>query len=328
VNNIAQFSPAEYVSRLHNLVVPGYKGYEGGIVALSSYSSANTMFTGAGSDTAKNRNAFRAALNEIVKGKPEAAFVASEACGRVFSGQGMPDDIIAVWATVVKYEGEYRKQAALKKFFEKADYLQAMADGGCIGMDCIGFVGTYLAAAGVTTNYPGGVPLSYSSDDRFPLVSSVADIGANSVVMLTNGMHIQIIDEVTSRKENQVTVDLCQSASGGPQTNSNVTISAGGGSYLPVDEFRGKMAAARARGEFESGFLGEWTGPDSGKLNAYEGYLRRTMTQQGKSLGWKGGAIFQLGAGMDMGVNPANPVSGSVYVGTMKGGLSVRTPSP
>ena len=321
--NIAQFRPARHVSNLHNLVVPGYAGYEGGVVALTCYSSANTMFTPGGSTPAQNRDAFSGALGRITTGKPEHAFVRSEECRRVFSGQGMSDDIISVLAAVVRYESQFRAVPALRSFFAQADYLQAMLDAGCIGMDCIGFVGTYLAAAGVTNGYEGRRPLDYSA--YFPFATSLADVHENSIVMLTNGMHIQIIDRITSRQANSVTVELCQSSTGGPQVNMGVTISAAGGSFLPVDDFRAKMDAARLHGTYDAAFESQWGGSGD-KNNAYETYLRRTLTVRGENFGWHGGEIFHLGAGYDAGVFPANPVSGSVYVGTMRGDLTVRAP--
>ena len=41
-----------------------------------------------------------------------------------------------------------------------------------------------------------------------------------------------------------------------------------------------------------------------------------------QGLGYMGGAIFQLSGGGQ----PVNPVAGSVYVGTMTGGLKLKTP--
>lgn len=324
MTTIAQFSPAQYVDNLKHLAIPGYSGFAGGIVAITSYSSANTMFTRTGSSSARSRDALSVAIHHITRGRPEHAFVVSDHGRRVFSGQGMPDDLIAMWAIVVTYEAEFRAVAALAPFFATPNYLQAMADAGCIGMDCIGFVGTYLGASGVTNGYVGRVPLGYSSS--FPLVTGLDGIQDNSVVMLTNGMHIQIINRVTARHANYLDVELCQSSGpGGPQKNLGVRISAGGGSYLPVDQFREQMRQARGHGVYAPDFETNWNGQGD-KNNAYESYLRRTMTEQNRTVGWHHGAIFQLGAGSASGANPANPVHGSVYVGTMRGGLAVRTP--
>ena len=314
---IAQFSPSQYVANLHSLAVPGYSA---GTVAITQYSSGNTMFTPGHSSPAQNRDALSGALRRITVGKPEHDFVHGGRCRRVFSGQGMPEDIIAVWAIVVRYESEFRAVAALAPFFAQANYLQAMADASCIGMDCIGFVGTYLASAGVTPGYQGRRPLDYSA--QFRLVTNLDGVHANSVVLLTNGMHIQIIDRITARHPNSVTVDLCQSTSGGPQTNHGVTISVAAGNYLPVDEFRARMNAARTQGTYLADFESTWNGAGD-KRNAYESYLRRTMTVRGQNFGWHGGEIFQLGAGS----GPQNPVPGAVYVGTVAGDISVRTPA-
>ena len=314
MHNIAQFTPYQYVNKLWNLVVPGYIGYPGGQVSLTTYLSANSLFGGA--STANN---LLGLIRKIVTGKPEAAAASSAGFARVFSGQGMPSDIIAAMSIVNKYQDEFRAEATIKKYFEKADFLQEMVDHGCFGHDCIGFVGTYLAEAGVTTGYEGRVPLGYL--DFFKPAKTLDDIGPRSVVTLTNGMHIQMINELVEFHPNYIKVDLCQSTHpGGPQCNVGVTLKAGGGSFLPVEEFRAALAQKTYQSEFEADNEARKTKGE--KPRVYEMYLRAKLTKLGVQNGYLGGAIFQL---LPDG-NPQNPVGGSVYVGTMKDGLLLKTP--
>src|SRR5262245_7376029 len=181
--NVAKFTPDEYVKKLWNLPVPNYAGYPGGLVSLTTYLSANSLFGGA--STANN---LLGLIRKIVKDKPESTTVGSANFDRVFSGQGMPSDIVAAMSIINKYQDAFRREATLKKFFEKSDFLQAMVDGGCFGHDCIGFVGTYLAEAGVTAGYEARRPLDYLS--VFKPATKLDDIGPRSVVTLTNGLHI------------------------------------------------------------------------------------------------------------------------------------------
>ncbi len=279
MHNIAQFRPHEYVNKLWNLVVPNYVGYPGGLVSLTTYLSANSLFGGA--STANNLFGL---IRKIVKDKPESAVVAPANFGRVFSGQGMPGDIVAAMSIVNKYQDAFRKEATLKKFFEKTDFLQAMVNGGCFGHDCIGFVGTYLAEAGVTPGYEGRRPLDYLS--FFKPVTKLDDIGPRSVVTLTNGMHIQMIDELTEFHANYIKVYLCQSSSGdeaGPQCNAGVTLSAGGGDYLPVEEFRAALAAKTYQSEFEADNAARKSRGEQPRV--YEMYLRAKLTQPNREVG-------------------------------------------
>jgi hypothetical protein len=313
MHNIAQFTPYDYVNKLWNLVVPGYSGYPGGMVSLTTYLSANSLFGGA-----STANGLLLLIRKVVKGKPEASVASLDGFSRVFSGQGMPNDIVAAMSIVNKYQDEFRQEPSLKKFFAKTDFLQEMVDGGCFGHDCIGFVGTYLAAAGVTTGYEGRRPLDYLN--VFKPASNLDDIGPRSVVTLTNGMHIQMIDELTEFNANFIKVFLCQSSTGGPQCNAGVTLSAGGGDYLPVETFRAALAAKTYQSDFEADNAARKGRGEPARV--YEMYLRSRLTEHNKMTGYMGGAIFHISADG----NPANPVGGSVYVGTMPGGLSIRTP--
>jgi hypothetical protein len=300
--NIAQISPWEYVDKLWEIEVPGYSGYPGGIVSIRTYLSANTMFGGA-----NRASALLGTLRRIVRTVGYGSYVTDGDAARVFTGQGSIDQFVEVFIFMNENRKLLQKEPALKAYFVADDWIQAMIDGFCFGQDCIGFMGTYLAEAGVEAGYVGRRPLDYAS--VFKPVQSLDQIEHRSVVMLTNGMHVQIIDEVTSRETGKITVDLCQSSKGGPQKNVSVTISAGGGKYLDVDKFRAALAKWKAAHPGES-------------ANEQETLLRQQYTTENyRGLGFGGGAIFQLASNGE----PANPVAGSVYVGTMPGGLSVRT---
>jgi hypothetical protein len=63
--------------------------------------------------------------------------------------------------------------------------------------------------------------------------------------MLATGLHIQIINTVRERKNDRVVVGLCQGSKAGPQVNLKVTLKAGGGNYLPVEEFRAALGSKK-----------------------------------------------------------------------------------
>jgi hypothetical protein len=313
MKSVAQFAPWEYVNKLHDMHVPGYTGFPDGSVTLRSYMSANPMFGG-------NANAavLRKALIDIVKDKPEAGFPKTPGFERVFTGQGLRSDMIAVMSIVNTYQAQFKAVPGLVKYFKEKDFLQAMADDACFGLDCIGFVGTYLVDSGLEDSYVGRRPLDYTA--VFPPVQSLDEIKDYSVVMLTNGLHIQMIDTVNERKAGQIVVDLCQSTKGGPQTNFSVTIRSGGGDYLPVPEFRAALAGKTYAQDHAADNAARQSRGE--KARDYESYLRARMTQKNVSIGYAGGAIFQLGANGE----PQNIVGGSVYIGVASGGLSIRTP--
>jgi hypothetical protein len=312
MNPIAQFSPYDYYRKLMDLQVPGYEGYPGGAVAISSYVSANAMFGG-------NSNAatLSLALQKIVRNKPEAGLTQTASFSRVFTGQGSPGDFISAMSIINKYKDEFKAEPSLAKYFREADFLQAMANGTCFGLDCIGFVGTYLVDAGVESSYVGRRPLDFAAS--FKPVQSLDQIKDLAVVMLTSGSHIQIIDVVTERGKDSITVDLCQSSSGGPQCNVGVTIRGGGGDYLPVEKFRAAVASKEYAQEHADDNAARQR--EGKKTRDYETYLRAKLTEHNVVRGYGSGTIFQLFANGE----PKNPVGGSVYVGVAQNGLKVKT---
>jgi hypothetical protein len=312
MTNVLQFAPCAYVSKLLNLKVPDYSGAPDGVVKLSTYLSANAHFGGSAA-----ASVLLQAIRTVVKNKPEQSIASTTEFARVFTGQGMPGDTMAAWVILNKYQDEFRKIESLKKYFKETNFLQAMVDGKCFGLDCIGFVGTYFASAGLTVGYQAMRPLDYAN--RFKPVKSIDEIDDRCIIMLTSGEHIQIIDEVILWTDTTVTLVLCQSSSGGPQTNVSVTLSAGGGSYLPVDDFRKALSGKTRTDDYNSDQADR--AQKGLKSRDYETYLRATMTQANQPFGYMGGAIFQLSRNG----RTANPVGGSVYVGRMPGGLPLAS---
>lgn len=313
MNQVAQFSPYDFYSKLTDLQIPGYQGYPDGKVAITSYLSANASFGGN-----SKASTLSMALQRIVKNKPEFALTQGPGFYRVFTGQGSRDNFITAMSIVNKYQGEFKAVKEIAKYFSSADFLQAMVDDACFGLDCIGFVGTYLVDASLEASYVGRRPLDYTA--LFAPVQSLDQIQDLAIVMLTNGLHIQMIDEVTERGNGFVKVDLCQSSSGGPQSNVGVTIRSGGGDYLPVEEFRQALASKQYADEHAKDNAARQR--EGKRERDYETYLRAKLTKPNTTLGFGGGAIFQLVANGE----PKNPVGGSVYVGVARNGLSVRTP--
>jgi hypothetical protein len=313
MNTVARISPAEYVDKLHNLRVPGYKGEPTGMVSISTYLCANSSFGGAA-----NANALALNLRRIAQAHNEGS-INQPGFWRIFSGQGSRDNFVAAMTLIDKYQDEFKKVKELVKYFSTNNFLQAMIDDKCFGLDCIGFVGTWLVEACLEASYVGRRPLDYAA--VFKPVKSLDEVADNSVVMLTNGMHIQVIDYVKSRNgDKSIMVDLCQSSSGGPQRNVSVTIHSGGGSFLPVEDFRKALATKQ--------YDGDWKADNQDRQNKglgqrdYESYLRARLTQSNTRFGYAGGAIFTIAADG----SPRNPVGGSIYIGAA--GVTVGPPMP
>lgn len=302
MGNIAQFTPEGYIDRLRNLSVSGYNG----TVAVCRYMSANPAY-GGNAKPADLQNAIAAAVR---KRTDLAAQTKVNGYARVFTGQGDPDGFSNVMSLVVELREELMKTKALSEPLKKENYLQELCDKGVFGMDCIGFVGTYMSESGLEPSYQGGRPLDYAA--KFPPVKDVDEIERYSVVMKADGQHIQIITDYEIQSNGTLKVDLCQSAGArGPHRNVGVLLRPGGGNYLPVEEFRAAMAKFRAQNS------------DPKAIVAKEAELRKQMTESNRKFGFRGGAIFQLGGDGE----PANPVAGSVYIGVMKGGgIAIKTP--
>lgn len=115
-----------------------------------------------------------------------------------------------------------------------SDYLRSMVEKKVFGLDCIGFVSQYLVYAGVWSEYKTYYPGDYARE--FKPISKLSEIVPLAVVMWNN-YHIAIIDDVYEFDEDNptsVTVDICQSSSGGPQLNEGVEIV-----LAPGDKYNG-----------------------------------------------------------------------------------------
>jgi hypothetical protein len=174
--------------------------------------------------------------------------------GRMMTGQGYPDDFVLVMGhfaanfeeakklVVQPYEsvkGEDGKRhsvpdgrpRAISSIFgykgsNAEDYLNAMVEKKVFGLDCIGFVSQYLVYSGVWSEYKTYYPDNYAAE--FKPISKLSQI-VPLAVMIWDNYHIAIIDSANSFSPNEenptsVTVDVCQSSSGGPQINKNVEI--------------------------------------------------------------------------------------------------------
>lgn len=159
---------------------------------------------------------------------------------RVFTGQGTADNLLAVLnyvannqemlATATPRGGDL---SPFRRFFPSraSDHqgqsgLRAMVENEIWGLDCLGFVGSYLVWCGLLPRYPEYNQQQYLSNLSFDQVSHVVEIETRCVVIWpsTSTEHIAIIDEVTEREGNTAIVNLCQSSRGGPQTNIGVRL--------------------------------------------------------------------------------------------------------
>jgi len=215
------------------------------------------------------------------------------------------------------YRDQFKAEKALAKYFQNDNFLQAMVDDNCFGLDCVGFVGGWVVEACLESAFVGRRPLDFAA--QFKPVKSLAEVNDNSVIMMTSGLHIQVIDYVKSRDGNRsITVDLCQSTAGGPQTNVGVTIHSGGGNFLPVPQFRAALADPK---EKEAWAADNADRASKGqKARDFETYLRSKLTQSNVTFGYMGGAIFTVSPNG----NPRTPMSGSVYIGSA--GVTVGPP--
>jgi hypothetical protein len=313
MNTVADFPPSDFVDYLTGLQIPDYKGYPDGMVEVTQYQSGNPMFGGkAGSPASVLHNA----VIQVAHAKKDTSLFSLPGFDVVFNGQGSMDNFIAAMAFINKYQDDFKKIPALKKYFTQADFLQAMANDACFGLDCIGFVGNYLVESGLENSFVKRRPLDYTA--IFPPVKKLDDVKDLSVVMLTNGLHIQLLEKVTYRDPGYIQATLCQSTAGGIQVNYAVTIRPGPGNYLPVEAFRAAMNNPDVKKEYEADKA-------AGKTTAdLETYLRRKMTQSGVQFGYLAGAIFNT---THTGYVPNPPgVSGSVYIGTPRTPVTVHDP--
>ncbi len=300
----ASFSPEQYVNALRSMTVDGYTGYPNGEVELNSYLSAKYAVN----NGAKLKAAI-AKYSPMTIGKIKPLDYA-----RVWSGQGQIVDFETILGGVNENSEKFKADAGFKKYFDKTDFLQAMLDDSCLGMDCVGFVGTYLDFAGINRGYFGSAPMDYSGS--FPFVQDLTQIKPLSVVVHCNGMHIQIINSIESIQNDHLMVTLCQSSSGGPQINRGVKLSHGTGNVLDVDGFRAEKKQKLTDAAYQEWLTSDAAHKGKPKVafdNEVEAELRKKyMTVPATAIGYAHGAVFSVDGG------GKNPVAGNVYVGTLK----------
>ncbi len=194
---------------------------------------------------------------------------------RVFSGQGTYENIKEVMNFIVIHREILRAvtfRAGTSPFEPYLDApplaaLQRMVTDNIFGIDCLGFVGTYLVACGVEPRYPEYTQAQYCGL-HFRGVNSLDEIDVRCVVLWLDGgtPHIGVIDSVTSRNSRSITVNLCHSTTGarnGPQTNPGVRLEPTGGS--PYDGEFGRCsrftihgATSQTTGPVEVGKRAQW----------------------------------------------------------------------
>lgn len=300
----ALFSPAEYVDALKNMSVDGYAGSPYGAVSLSSYCSAKY---GDNSNTGR----LRAAI-EKYSPTTKGAFGPGR-YERVWSGQGEIVDFETILGAVNSNKEKFASDPFFKRYFVGPNFLQAMLDDGCLGIDCIGFVGTYLDFACINRGYYASVPMDYCT--AFPFVQSFTQIGALSVVVHCNGAHIQIINSIERVSNDNLVVTLCQSSKGGPQINRGVSLRKGTGVVTDVVKFRAEKGRRTSQAAYAAAKAADPTYSKSYRdfVNEAEAALRKECaTVPASGLGYGDGAVFAVD-GAD-----GNPVSGNVYIGTLK----------
>lgn len=111
------------------------------------------------------------------------------------------------------------------------DTLKKMVADKIFGYDCVGFVANYLIAAGVWTNYqPYEI---YQWPRVFPTrITSYADV-SSLCILIWGRVHIAIIDSWVGEDDanKSVTVNVCQSSTGGPQINKGVELTESSGKF-------------------------------------------------------------------------------------------------
>jgi hypothetical protein len=162
----------------------------------------------------------------------------------VFSGQGMPQDVIGVMNFVARDApmmlAACGRSHALRHYFEggspSLSGLRQMVADEVFGLDCLGLVGTYLAWCGAESRYQRLSQAQYESVLGWRRLGNLTEVEDRCVLLWLNTgtHHIAIIDRVVSREDGSVYIDLCQSSRGGPQVNTGVRLTRSAGPYFKV----------------------------------------------------------------------------------------------
>jgi hypothetical protein len=314
----ARFSPSAYNLQLHDIRVPGY-GNAGGHVSVNRYLSGNPRF-GGNEKAKKLYEALRAAMPD----GPERQRLFRHSHSGVFSGQGLASEIGWVLGLIHQHREALSRVPDLRQVMARFDYLQALCDEAYIGVDCVGFVGGYLAAAGVDPWYGGYTPDTFFHS--FPPILTLEEIRPLCIVVVASFAHVQIIDRVVERRADRVIVDLCQSThtSGaiGPQTNRGVTIAYGRGDHPDIDLSRQLRAQHRNRVPGEDGDAMWDRHLALGGRDANERNFTRFLWQQTLRRGQDEAVLYNHRARMfRLGLNgrPANGLGGPCFIGARRG---------
>jgi len=255
------------------------------------------------------------AISTIVRGTPDEATInriGALEWGRVFTGQGKPDNFAAVISILCDYADQFKAykdpsgKAIFAEYYKKDKPIQAMVDDAMLGLDCIGFVGRYIEEAKIWPNYKGLYPRQYLT--FFPPIQNIGDMEPVCVLVWINGSHIAVIDAIQYIADwanpQYAVVDICQSsddktdATGearGPQLNKGVRLQVTSSSWLDFGAY-GKAVDGK---NFTEDELKE--------------QRKKYMSAQASSSGFGGGLMFSVQHG-----KPVPPVPGTVYVGKMK----------
>jgi hypothetical protein len=301
----ASIPPSAFVDSLTDpgLMVEGYPQP----VSLARYLCADGMHGG-------NAKAavLRDALPGLVAATPDAGVLAplikSGEYNMLFSGQGKAEHFRTVMAVIWRNRDKLKADNRFSKYFgdKVVSPLQAMVDDTLFGMDCIGFFGRYLEAAGIYPRYMGAYPRQWL--DSFIPVTTPYDMDVGCALVWVNGHHIAVIDsfEESNWRANppHAIVNICQASNGvahGPQTNSRVKL-VRLNQAKALDIARYNQAIKKHDG----------SGKVVGEISETEKAELRASLTSTVATGYRGGIFFDVQEG-----NPQAPVRGSVYVGRL-----------
>jgi hypothetical protein len=225
--------PEEFVAFLRK---PGFRT-NAGTVALDTYMNLNKP-------ECKAPLLFDAltATNIADTDSKETAYTAS--CGKMKmpyeewkimrKGQGYYECYVRLWNWLWDNQEQLEKSSnsQLKQIYEtyfrfpsSKNAIQQMMHANYFGNECIGFVSNYLRWIGVWEFYKGIANGQWSREFEIP-VNKHEDMTALNVVEWADNSHVAIINKVgTSTSPNgDITIEICQCSSGGPQLNESVTL--------------------------------------------------------------------------------------------------------
>lgn len=209
-----------------------------------------------------------AGLNRLERVHDGVAAHGRTAWRSVFSGQGLPQDIVEVMNFTVQ-QGDLMQAMTgsghvLREYFSDGApnlaTLRRMVDDEVFGMDCLGFVGTYLVWCGVRSSYPRMSVSQYAESgiSGCAPINSLDGVEARCFLLWAalDTQHIAIIDQVVERRGSGLLINLCQSSRGGPQTNVGVTLTHNGGGMFSISG--GSPALPVAGGRIQVVRLSHW----------------------------------------------------------------------